>query len=347
MKRILIAFVTLFSGYMNAQQFFQEYVNDGNTYVQYYAAPIFETNLFNFSDGWSHQAKTLKPLNFLLEITANYTFVPEDKQTFTFNPSEYQYVEVLDANGNPVSGTVELPTALGPKTNYKLRIKTPSGTPGVYYQSIIDAPFGIKEEIESFTNLPVGMPGAMVQLRAGLPLSSEIAIRYFPNKDFSGTQVGMFGIGIKHDIGSYLFKEGSKWHLAALIAYTGGKVHSQAPNSNDLEAVFKLSTFNLQGFVSHDWKFFSIYGSAGLTQGSSRLQVLGDVTYDYDIVDGGGNVIGTQTETVTDPLDLKHSLFVPKASVGILLNLKVLHIFAQYNLQKYSGLHAGIGINIQ
>ncbi len=346
-KPVLTLVLTLLIGNFYAQDFFNDYKDDGNTYLKYYAAPIFETNLFNFSDGWSHQAKTLKPGKFSFEITANYTFIPEEKQTFVFDPSEYDYVEVIDASNNPVSGSVELPTAFGPEnTPYKLRIKAPADVPNTYNQVIIDALPGGKDKLEEVLNgFPVGMPGAMAQVRVGLPLSFEVAVRFFPNSTFGTTQVNFLGVGLKHDIGQYLFKN-EKLHLAALASFTSGNVQAQAPNTSDLEARFKINTYNLQAFVSYDWKFFSIYGSTGITQGSSRLQVTGEVTYDYDVVDSGGTHLTTLSETVKDPLDLKHSLFTVKSSVGMLLNLKVLHIFVQYNLQKYSGVHAGIGINL-
>jgi hypothetical protein len=346
MKKFAFLFFGIAVLSLNAQDFFNDYKNDANTYLEYYTAPVFETNLFNFSDGWSHSAKTLKPWKFSLEITADYTFIPEEKQKFVFNPDEYEYVEILDANDNPVLGSVELPTFFGGKSAYKIKINTPTGVPNTYEQAVFDVPQGVKEEFEDAVDfMKIGMPGAMVQVRVGLPLSSEITLRYFPDKNFSGVSVGLFGIGLKHDVGKYMIKN-EKIHLAGLISYAGGRIFVENPNSSDLSGEFVINTYNLQVFGSYDWKFFSVYGSVGVTQGSSRLRLLGELTYDYDIVDDLGNVIGTQSETIKDPLDLKHSLFVPKSSVGILLNLKVLHIFAQYNLQKYQGLHAGISINL-
>jgi hypothetical protein len=348
MKRILtgISGFLLLSFSMQAQNFFNAYKEDANTYLKYYSAPVFETNLYNFSDGWSHQAKTLKPGKFTLEITANYTLIPESRQNFVFVPSEYEHIDVLDSGGNPVTSPVKLPTAFGGKSNYKIRIKAPSNMPSTYDQIIRDVPQGLKEEFEKEINfIGIGMPGSIIQIRAGLPLSSEIAIRYFPSITYAGVHANLFGIGIKHDVGKYLLKN-KKIHLAGLISFASGNISVQSPDDPNLTASFQIQSYNLQVFASYDWKFFSIYGSTGITQGYSRLKLKGDLTYDYDIVDNNGNLITTHSETLHDPLDLKHSLFTPKSSIGILLNLKFLHIFAQYNLQKYSGFHAGIAFNI-
>ena len=79
-------------------------------------------------------------------------------------------------------------------------------------------------------------------------------------------------------------------------------------------------------------------------QGTSSFVLEGQTEITYNVVNDQGQTITTETETVTDPINLNYQLFMPKASVGVLLNLKILHIFAQYNLQQYSGLHAGISV---
>jgi len=329
---------------LSAQSLVESAKADFNTYLRYYAQPLFEANMVNFADGWSHQAKTLKPWHFKVDLMANYTFIPEDKQAFTFNPSEYAHLYVQDTAGNVFTTPVELPTFAGTDSPYELKIEVPGSAPGTYNQYIMKVPRGFKEDLEEVTGfLPVGMPGVMLQVRGGLPLSLEGSLRFFPNTRYGDTEVGLLGFGLKHDIGKYLFKK-SDWHLAVLGSYTNGHITVNIPEMPDFKGVFKLNIYNFQIFGSYDKKFISFYGSIGAMQGTSSFVLEGQTEITYNVVNDQGQTITTETETVTDPINLNYQLFMPKASVGVLLNLKILHIFAQYNLQQYSGLHAGISV---
>ncbi len=337
----------LLSQTVAAQNFFNQYKEDANTYLQHYSRPLFEANLYNFSDGWIQRAKPLKTLSFALQVTANYSFIPKEKQSFTFNPSEYAYISLADSLGNPV-GMQSLPTVFGGETGYYLHIKAPSSNPGGTYDYVdLKAPSGFKEDIESAVKyLKVGMPGVNLQLNAGLPLHSEIMIRYFPKTDYSGIQANLLGVGLKHEFGHYFLEDESNLHLAGFIVYSGGKIQATHEDLDDLTAVFRINSYQAGGAASLDFKLVSLYGSLAFIRGTSSLQLTGDYTYTYDILDSNDNVIGQGSETITDPLDMNFTINTFRVSTGVYLNLKVLRIFAQYNFQKYHGFQVGISANI-
>ncbi len=345
MKRYILWIIMLLTGLNSlGQNFFENIKPDVNTYLTHYAAPLFEANMINFSDGWAHRAKTLKTFHFSLDLMADYTFIPSQKQYFKFIPTEYETLSVLDENGNPVNEPLTLPTLLGGDSNYRILMETEGSLPGTKNRLIIDVPNGYKKELENIIEgLPLGMPGAMIQIRAGLPFHSEIMFRYFPAIHIPPTKIDFMGIGFKHDIGRFLFRK-SPFHLAILASYTSGHIKTAAPDYPDMKGTFQITTLNFQTFASFDWKFLSIYGSMGIIKGNNSLQLLGEIQYEYEIVDNSGHVIGIKPETINNPVDLNFSLLTATSSAGILLNLKFLHIFVQYNIQNYSGLHAGISI---
>ncbi|NPA42518.1 MAG: hypothetical protein GXO27_00605 [Chlorobi bacterium] len=345
MKRItLLAGALLLTFSLRAQSLVDTAKADLNRYLQAYAAPLFEANLYNFSGGWSHGAKPLKPFRLKIDLTGTYTFVPADRQSFVFDPADYQYLTVLDSSGNEITGPVSMPTFAGDKTDKKLRIRIPGSVPGTYNEVIFKAPPGFREELEEWLEgLPVGIPGLMAQLRMGLPFKTEVAVRYIPKITYGPVSAHLFGAGLKHEIGHY-FLDSTKWHIALAGAFSRGQITATVPEFPDFTGVFMLETYTAKAFVSYDMKFLSFYGAAGWVRGESRLDVVGSTTYTYDVVDSGGHVIGSATETVTDPLSLRYTMDAPVGLAGVLLNLKFLHIFAQYNFGTYSGIHAGISL---
>ncbi len=346
MKRFFFFLFAVLHYGLTAQHFFNQYKEDANTYIRHYSRPLFEANLYNFSDGWIQRAKPLKTLSFALQITANYSFIPENKQKFTFNPSEYTYVSLADSLGNPV-GPQTLPTVFGKDTDFYLHIKAPSNSGGTYDYVDLKAPKGFKRDIEEAVKyFKVGMPGVNIQLNAGLPFQSEIMIRYFPQTNYAGFEANLLGIGLKHEIGHYFLEDESNLHLAAFAVYAGGKIQAAHEDLDDLTAIFKINSYQVGGAASLDFKFLSLYGSAAYIRGTSAFQLTGTYTYTYDILDTNDNVIGQGSETISDPLDLHFAVNTFRISTGIYLNLKFLRIFAQYNFQKYHGFQAGISANI-
>ena len=345
MKTGFVFLISLFVGVgLQAQSFFEEYKQDANKYVRNFTRPMFEANIYNFADGWGHSAQTLKPFHVQLDVMLNYSMIPDKYQNFVFDPGEYNHVDILDQSDNPVSNPVSLPTIFGGETDYKLRVTAPAGG-GLQKEFIIDALPGVKDEFEKEVDfIRVGMPGVALQLNVGLPLGTELGVRYFPSTSFGPTQVSFLGLGVKHSLSQYFkSQKKSKLHLSALIAYSGGKIKGVYDNKN---GAFSIHTYNLQVLGSYDMKFLSVYGGAGFIRGVSNFAIKGNYTYTYDIVDGGGNTIGTVSETVSDPLDMWFSANELKFHAGLQLNIYVVKIFVQYNIQKYPGIHAGISVKI-
>jgi len=346
-KTIFIAGLFLWLGeQLTAQSYFNQYKDDATLYVKNYAEPLFEANLYNAADGWMHQAKPLKTWAFDLNIMVPYATVPSEKQTFTFDPADYQYLQITDASDNVITNKVDLPTFFGPDSDYKIKILAPNSTPGTYRFSSMDVLKGFKNEIEAVTSLPVGMPGVNIQLNVGLPWHSEVMLRYFPKTTVSGVSTDILGLGLKHEFGHYILPDSTKLHLAVFGVYSHNNIKAVYPGAGSLSAHFAVNSLQLGTGISYDMKLLSLYANAAFIRGTSSFKILGSYNYQYDIVDGGGNIIGSQSETITDPLSLQYGINTYKIMLGADFHVKFFHIFAQYNIQPYAGFHVGLGFKI-
>ncbi len=329
---------------LSAQDFFEAYKADANKYLLNYSRPLFEAMLFNSSDGWVHRAKALKPFRFALDVNTDYAFVPERYQTFTFDPAAYQTLSLVDENGQSISGSVQMPTVFGPDTDYKIHIKA-EGQGGTYNEANFQAPPGFGDEFSrTLSFLPVGMPGVSLQLRAGLPLNTEIMVRYFPETEYQGFKANVLGLGVKHDIGQYL-KLKKMLRLSAFAVYSGSSM-SYASDTINFSGHFSMNILTFGPVVSMEYKVASLYAGAAYVRAWNRFQILGTQTYTYDVTDGSGHVVAQLSETVKDPVDLRFTVNEYRAFAGVQFNLWILRIFVQYNLQKYPGLHAGLSIKV-
>ena len=345
MRRLAILLFVGLAAHLQAQQVFDSYKRDANTYLAHYAFPLFEGMVLNSADGWIHRAKTQKTFHLALQINADYATVPDRFQNFTYRSSEYEHLQVLDDAGNPLPDGTALPTVVGTDTDYKIKLNSPAQVPGTYYELEFPAPAGFKEDLDSLLHgFKPGIPGASVQLTVGLPMNTEVMLRYFPKINYQNIRPDVLGLGIKHDIGQY-FGLKSNFRVAGYAAYT----HSSVRVSRDSivwEARYGLNTFTLGAVGSMELKIVSFYGGLAYIRGGSSLQIIGDKDITYDVVDSNGIVIGQQTETLHNPLDLHFDVNDYKGFVGIRFNLRILHIFAQYNIQKFPGYHAGIGLQL-
>ena len=347
MKTTWIFFLgLLFSGtWLEAQDFFEAYKADADKYLMHYSQPFFEGMIFNSSDGWVHTAKAMEVKSLALDINTDYAFIPEAYQTFRFDPAEYQTIDLVDEDGHVISSAMDMPTIFGPDTDLSIRVRADGNTPGTYDEMTISALPGFKSDFEKMLSfLPLGMPGISLQVRAGLPLHSEVMVRYFPLTNYAGAKAEVLGLGLKHELGQYFGWEGN-FHLAAYGVYTSTHI-GYSPDTLDFRGIFDLNIMTAGAVASQDYKIVSFYGGLSYIRGWNKLQVLGSKTYTYDITDSHGNVITQQSETLNDPLHLRFAVNEYKAFAGVKFNFWILHIFVQYNFQKYPGLNAGLSLGM-
>jgi len=342
MKNKWIFLFIILSGYQVFGQFddvFSASKEDANKFITDYTQPLFDGFMSASNAGWFTTAETLKPFHMEFTLSGSAAFVPAEDETFVFNEADYNYLKID-------SGSNTLPTVAGEDAQTRLKVVIPYE--GDDYKVMdFDAPDGIKDD------LPVNaIPAAAVQLTMGLPLNSEISLRYLPEiTDDDGGYVKLFGMGIKHNLSQYFpapkDEKGNKikrnFNFSAFAAFQNIEAGYIDPD-DDTSVIFSLNTISLQGIASFDYKLISIYSSIGYTQGTSSLDVLGTYDYTYTIEDEDGNYLGTINESITDPLALDYDMSGMNAGIGIKLKLIFLNIYVDYTIQKYPVAHTGIGI---
>jgi len=174
-------------------------------------------------------------------------------------------------------------------------------------------------------------------------------VRYFPQTSFDGVKVGVFGVGLQHEL-SYLpiIKKEPFLRLAGLLAYN--KVSSEYDLSDgglsgsNQRAQVDISALTIQGMASVKFLIFEVYASAGFIAGNSNIGIKGSYTATYT---GPPPANLPVTSTIVDPVDLKYTQSGFTNTWGLRLNLAFLKVYADYTFAKYNGAGAGIALSIR
>ncbi len=198
----------------------------------------------------------------------------------------------------------------------------------------------------------------MVQVGFGIPVvNTDFKLRLLPKQTYdNSTSVSMFGIGLQHEITKHIVPASMvlPLHVSIFGGYTNlnsEHVFVSQPGSDVVvsngQAAFNLNAFTVQALASIDFTFLSLYGSIGYNNGTTKLNLNGDYTLNYDITDSNGMVVGTVQDQISDPLALEFSQSGLRSTLGARLNLAFFKIFADYTFQEYNTLTAGIALSFR
>ncbi len=115
----------------------------------------------------------------------------------------------------------------------------------------------------------------------------------------------------------------------------------------DGKAEFKMNAITVQALASLDFPIISLYGGLGYNIGNATTKMKGNYEVTYDIEDSSGNTISTISESVTDPINLDFEANGVRATLGARLNLAFFKIFADYTIQEYNTVSAGIALSFR
>src|SRR5690606_30435148 len=230
-------------------------------------------------------------------------------------------------------------------------IRIPNGD-GTFNVASFDMPGGISKD------LPINaVPTPMVQLGLGLPLNTDIKVRFIPNINFDdNVESGLIGLGLQHDLMQYLGPlEKLPLNVSVLAAFTNMKVTYNIEDEdatdnvavNNGKAEFKMNAWTVQALASLDFKIITLYGGLGYNSGKTTAKMKGDYTLTYDVEDNNGVPLGTAQETVSNPINLDFEANGVRATIGTRLNLGFFKIFADYTLQEYNTASAGIAFSFR
>lgn len=352
-KHLIISTLFLFSFFIqgNAQNF-EDVISagkeDASIYLENYLQPIFKGLIYDFNGGWYHSGKTHKKYGFDLTIGASAAIVPAADKVFTFRNADYSVLELDSGLSHD-----DLPTAMGATSTKKIAVKVPLDALGIVIppgSSVLPANYRVAtfETLDGIEDeMPIAaVPAPMVQIGLGLPSKTDIKLRYVPTIEASeDVTFNLFGVGLQHDVLQHFKLDKTPLSLSLLGAYTTATtVYAPEDSAIGLNQIttIKINAYTAQVIAGVNLKIVNFYAGLGYTAGASSTTVKGDYKYTYEITGGG-----TQEVTLHDPIDINYELTGMKATVGMRLNIVWFKIFADYTIQEYNAVNAGIAFSFK
>ena len=309
MKKYLF---TLLAGLIGFSSFSQTATEDGKSLIEAYVSPLGYSLGAALNNGWYNTAKPHKLGGFDVTITANIVMIPEESNSFN----------ISESNGNSFSGG-ETPTILGDG----------DGSQVTYLGASEDMPPGL--------NIPI-IPLPMLQAGVGLIKGTELDFRYVPELDIgSAGKVGLFGVGLKHDILQWLpIVDKIPIDLSIQAGYTklSSEIELIAPNPAipSPQANLDVSATTVNLILSKKLLMFTPYLGLGYNSTKTTFNVEGN----YNIAGLPINI----TELTNIDFESNNNF---RANIGFRFNIAVLALQANYTFSEYPTATIGAGISLR
>jgi hypothetical protein len=320
--------------------------DDAKILLQPYLTPAVNAFGAGLSGGWYNTAEPHKPGGFDITFTLNTGIAPQSQEKFIIDESELTFLKLQDPTNNMA------PTVVGPDS---------SGA-------------GLAYNFEGFSGnafyMPPGVdvnfvPSPMVQAGIGLVKGTELMARYLPDIVVRENEIGLWGLGGKHDIKQWIpgLKHMPVFQMSVMYGYTRlhtiinldvtpGHINAGAlPGANDsdwknqqLKLLVESHTANM--VISANLPVVCFYGSVGFVTTKTNLSLRGEFPSVY-LDDTTPSV-----KVLTDPINMEitnkeGSLTKPRFNAGVRLKLAVVTITADYSWANYSVLTAGLGFSFR
>lgn len=306
---------------------------DARILAEGYTAPIGKTLTYALNSGWATSAKTHKKLGFGLTIGGAAPFVPDVDQVFT--PTGLTSLSVPSGS---------LSTVFGEGGDQELNFSFSESVLGneIEYEGKLSFPGGLNDE------LPLGtVPAPIVQASVGVVFDTDLLVRFIPTIEMQGSTFSLTGFGLKHNIMQYFGPlDKLPLNVSVLAAISNASFEYDLSdstfggNSTNRKMTFEADTFTIQALASIDLPIVSAFAGLGYNAGDSQFNVSGDYSIDYGITGIGPRIL-------KDPISIASDASGVMGIVGARLNLLFLKIFANYTIQEYNTLTAGISFNFR
>lgn len=356
MKKYILILISVFalSNTVKAQDDFQNILlapsGDANKLMNAYFAPAMEGFIYGMNGGWFHTAKVHKVLGFDLTVGLSASIVPSEKEMFT--------ISALGLSSAVSSTATNASTFAGPKATTRFAVtKTVTindpGSPANGQSRSVTANFDIPGGVTG--DLPLNaVPAPVAQLNVGLPFKMEAMVRFFPETTLGndGGKAKMLGLGLKKEITSWFGPlKRLPLHVSLLAAYTSMDVNygfadatTGVFQTTNASADFELRAFTAQAIASLNFPFINIYGGIGYSNGTAKFKMNGTYKGEFSYTEAGQTY--TYSETLTPP-NMEFDAGGVKTTIGARFSLWFLKIFADYTIQEYNTVSAGIALSIR
>tara|TARA_B110000858_G_scaffold194649_1_gene249447 strand:+ start:892 stop:1818 length:927 start_codon:yes stop_codon:yes gene_type:complete len=308
MKKLLF---TLLAGIIGFTSYGQTATEDGKSLIESYISPLGNSLGAALNNGWYNTAKPHELFGFDITITANIVMIPNNAKTFN----------ISESNGGTFTGG-ETPNILG----------SGDGVQVTYAGESSDMPKGL--------NIPI-IPLPMLQGGVTLIKGTELDFRYMPElKIGSAGQVGLFGVGLKHDILQWLpIVDKIPIDLSIQAGYTklSSEIKLIDPTATiSPQANLDVSATTVNLILSKKLLIFTPYLGLGYNSTKTTFNVEGN----YNVA---GLPIDVSDLTKID-FENKNNF---RANIGFRFNIAVLALQANYTFSEYPTATLGAGISFR
>jgi hypothetical protein len=320
---------------------------DGVKYLEAYITPWANAFGAGLNGGWYNTAKPHKFGGFDITINASAGIVPTSAQTFDASKIGLS----ASVTGAGVSSTVAGLDKAGPLMSYKSN--------GVTLASF-NAPKGA-----NWRYIPV--PTAQVGI--GLPLGTELKVRFIPKIKIKDGDVSLWGVGLLHSLTQYL--PGDKalpFDVSLFAGYT--KLMADVPlaldpdqsvvqayttvnpatafNSQNMKV--NVEALNVSAIASLNLPVITFYGGIGYTKTRTGMELSGNfplpVFVATPVPHAEYNDSGIKKGSDFPKMDIKN-LSGMRANIGFRIKLAIVTIHADYTRAQYNVLTTGLGFSFR
>lgn len=328
MKPVLLFFAFLTTTFSSAQLFdnlddiLAATNEDAQILADAYIAPLGQSLTHSLNGGWVSSAKTHKKLGFDLTFGAVSPSVSDGAKKFNVASLGLKQLTSSSTTANTIFGAKS-----GTEFSYTL--------PGTSIKQSITLPGGIEDEL-----VMNSLPTPYIQAGVGLLFDTDVIVRYIPKIKNQGAEFGLVGVGIKHNLMQYFgLLDKLPLNVSALAAYSKTNIDYQLNAAKpDQKVTYDVDTFLIQALASLDFPVISVVGGFGYGKGNASMAMLGN----YEV-----SLASSATKTLKDPLKSENTYTGTHAMVGLRANLLFLKIFANYTLQEFNSLNAGVSFSFR
>jgi len=359
MRRVVTLFTTLallltITGTATAVDFQDELKKLAEENAKEYISPFATAFGTSMNSGLYHTAKPHGILGFDVSFKIALVSIPDDATTFEFMMPTVPYTFVtlgnIDVNldGNILYPDRENPTVFGSSEIDSFKT-TKESVEAAAEAALVGGGHMTQAEFDTFSAFQnwqlmsdailntqkfpgidlSTMPFIMPQVSVGLPMETEVMLRFLPTIDAGDVgEVNFLGIGLKHCLSQYI-------PVPMFPVKISGQFVWQKLTIGDL-LESKHTAFNI-----HASKTFglgvTITPYVGLGFESSNLKV------DYTI-ETGNPLNPLEGQPVSFDLDGDNSF---RMALGLRVGLPMITLNADYNLGEYSTISAGLGFTLR
>jgi hypothetical protein len=198
----------------NAQNDVENVLTDILFILDGFNNPATEASVMQTGAGWFHTAKSLDKFKTTVSLGISGLPFPANKKSFTVRNSDFINLDIRDGD------QASIPTTLG-------------GRGRTFFDFNID---GATYEFQAFSGLNsdfFALP--YVQGQIGLWQETEVTLRIVPEVTIGKSSYAVYGIGLKHNLSQYLFKEKRNVEIALYTNYNLTDLNLKYDEPLDLE----------------------------------------------------------------------------------------------------------------